>query len=76
MLGVCRVAADEDGDYYFRFGPAACYVRVDDQDLALARDWLTYWLLDMGTLGPRNFETWAAAWVRPDFLRMPDTVFR
>lgn len=35
----------------------------------LARDWLTYWLLDMGT---RDFEQWVAGWDRPDFLRMPD----
>jgi hypothetical protein len=43
---------------------------ADDLD-ALARDWLTYWLLDMGKLGPRDFEQWIAGWPRPDFLRMP-----
>jgi hypothetical protein len=35
----------------------------------LARDWLTYWLLDLGT---RNLEEQVAGWDRPDFLRMPD----
>src|SRR5262249_45299691 len=44
---------------------------IEDLD-NLARDWLTYWLLDMGRLGPRDFEKWVAEWDRPDFLRMPD----
>ena len=35
----------------------------------LARDWLTYWLLDMGT---HDFEKQIAGWQRPSFLRMPD----
>lgn len=39
---------------------------------ALARDWLTYWLLDMGRLGHVDFERWIADWPRPDFLRMPE----
>jgi len=39
---------------------------------ALARDWLTYWLLDMGRLGRVDFERWIAGWTRPDFLQMPD----
>jgi hypothetical protein len=43
---------------------------IEDLD-NLARDWLTYWLLDMGRLGPRDFEKWVAEWDRPDFLRMP-----
>jgi hypothetical protein len=38
----------------------------------LARDWLTYWLLDMGRQGASDFEGWIARWSRPDFLRMPD----
>ena len=37
MLGVCRVAADQDGDYYFRSGTAACYVRVDEQNPLMIR---------------------------------------
>ncbi len=37
MLGVCRVPADRDGDYYFRSGSAACYVRVEDQDPVIVR---------------------------------------
>ena len=43
---------------------------TDDLD-ALARDWLTYWLLDMGKLGRVDFEHWIAGWTRPDFLHMP-----
>jgi hypothetical protein len=43
---------------------------ADDLD-ALARDWLTYWLLDMGRLGRVDFEQWITGWTRPDFLRMP-----
>ena len=39
---------------------------------ALARDWLTYWLLDMGRLGRVDFEQWIARWSRTGFLRMPD----
>jgi hypothetical protein len=45
--------------------------RIEDLD-ALARDWLTYWLLDMGQLGRVDFEQWIAGWSRPTFLRMPD----
>jgi T3SS (YopN, CesT) and YbjN peptide-binding chaperone 1 len=37
MLGVCRVPADQDGDYFFRSGSAACYVRVEDQDPVIVR---------------------------------------
>jgi hypothetical protein len=44
---------------------------IDDLD-ALARDWLTYWLLDMGRLGRVDFEQWIAGWPRPDFLQMPE----
>ena len=28
---VCRVAVDDDGDYPFRAGVAACWVRVDSR---------------------------------------------
>jgi hypothetical protein len=53
--------------------PAAHAAGTDTEDLdALAWDWLTYWLLDMGKLGPRDFEKWIAGWPRPDFLRKPD----
>jgi hypothetical protein len=44
---------------------------TDELD-ALARDWLTYWLLDMGRLARVNFEHWIAGWTRPDFLRLPE----
>jgi Putative bacterial sensory transduction regulator len=37
MLGVCRVPADQDGDYFFRSVTVACYVRVDDQDPVIVR---------------------------------------
>jgi hypothetical protein len=37
MLGACRVPADQDGDYFFRSGSAACYVRVEDQDPVIVR---------------------------------------
>ena len=50
--------------------PEARAVGTDVKDLdELARDWLTYWLLDMGT---SNLEEQIAGWDRPDFLRMPD----
>jgi hypothetical protein len=55
--------------------PAARAASTDIEDLDnLAREWLTYWLLDVCCLGPRNFEKWIAGWIRPDFLRMPDLV--
>jgi hypothetical protein len=34
---VCRVLADEDGDFPFRHGTAACYVTVLDTDLPMVR---------------------------------------
>jgi hypothetical protein len=52
--------------------PSARAAGTSANDLdALARDWLTYWLLDMGKLGRVDFEHWIAGWTRPDFLRMP-----
>jgi hypothetical protein len=52
--------------------PAARAAGTGIEDLdSLARDWLTYWLLDMGRLGRVDFEQWIAGWPRPDFLRMP-----
>jgi hypothetical protein len=66
---------DNGDDHRTGHFPAARAAGTDIEDLdALARDWLTYWLLDMGKLGPRDFETWIAGWTRPDFLRMPDLV--
>jgi hypothetical protein len=35
----------------------------------LARNWLTYWVLDMGM---RDAETWFTGRERPGFLRMPE----
>lgn len=35
----------------------------------LARNWITYWLLELGI---RDFETWLAAQKRPGFLRIPE----
>ena len=66
----------EDGDDQ-RTGhfPMARAAGTGTEDLdALARDWLTYWLLDMGRLGRVDFEQWIARWPRPDFLRMPGLV--
>ena len=52
--------------------PSARTAGTDTDDLdSLARDWLTYWLLDMGRLARVDFEQWIAGWTRPDFLRMP-----
>lgn len=34
---VCRVPVDDDGDYPFRAGVAACWVRVDSQTPVLVR---------------------------------------
>jgi hypothetical protein len=60
---------DEHRTAYFPSARAAG-TSADDLD-ALARDWLTYWLLDMGKLGRVDFERWITGWTRPDFLRMP-----
>jgi Putative DNA-binding domain len=66
---------ENGGDQHTGHFPAARAAGTDIEDLdALARDWLTYWLLDMGSLGPRDFEQWIAGWPRPDFLRMPSLV--
>lgn len=55
--------------------PAARAAGTSVEDLdALARDWLTYWLLDMGNVGRVDFEQWITGWTRPDFLRMPGLV--
>jgi hypothetical protein len=43
-------------------------LEIGDLD-RLARDWLTYWTLDIGI---RGFEDWLANLDRPDFLQMPD----
>ena len=64
---------DDSDDHRTGHFPEARAAGTDIEDLdSLARDWLTYWLLDMGSLGPRDFETWIAGWPHPDFLRMPD----
>lgn len=63
---------DRDSTDDLRTGhfPEARAAGMDIEDLdELARDWLTYWLLDMGV---HNFETQVAGWARPDYLRMPD----
>lgn len=53
--------------------PAARAAGTGIEDLdALARDWLTYWLLDMGRLGHVDFEQWITGWSRPGFLQAPD----
>jgi hypothetical protein len=51
------------------FFPSARPVTSELRDLdQLARNWLTYWLLDIGT---RNFEIWLAELEVPDWLRPP-----
>jgi hypothetical protein len=67
------VRPDGAGEHRTGYFPAAraAGTGIDDLD-ALARDWLTYWLLDMGRLGRVDFEQWIAGWTRPDFLRMPE----
>lgn len=67
--GLSPDSGDEHRNGHFPTARAAS-TEVEDLD-ALARDWLTYWLLDMGSLGPRNFETWISGWPRPDFLQPP-----
>jgi hypothetical protein len=60
-------------DHHTGHFPAARATGTGIEDLdVLARDWLTYWLLDMGRLGRVDFEQWIAGWSRPGFLRMPD----
>jgi hypothetical protein len=64
---------DNGDDHRTGHFPAAHAASTEIEDLDnLARDWLAYWLLDMGRLGPRDFEKWIAEWPRPDFLRKPD----
>jgi Putative DNA-binding domain len=65
--GLHRDSTDDPQTGHF---PEARAAGTDVEDLdELARDWLTYWLLDLGT---RDFEKWIASWDRPEFLRMPD----
>jgi hypothetical protein len=62
-----RDNTDEPNGGYF---PPAWPRGTDVEDLdRLARDWLTYWVLDIGM---RDAETWLAGRERPEFLRMPD----
>ena len=64
------LSRDSTGDHRTGHFPEARAAGPDTEDLdELARDWLTYWLLDVGT---RNFEKWVTGWDRPGFLRMPD----
>lgn len=35
--GVCRVVADPDGDYFYRYGAAACWVRIIDSEHPMVR---------------------------------------
>jgi hypothetical protein len=69
--GSSRDSADEPRTGHFP-GASAAGANIEDLD-ALARDWLTYWLLDIGA---SNFEDRIAGWDRPEFLRMPDLAFR
>jgi hypothetical protein len=67
-LALAAPSRDERDDPRTGHFPEARATSTEDLD-ELARDWLTYWLLDMGT---SNFEERIAGWDRPEFLRMPD----
>jgi len=70
VVSFSRRARDSTNDPRTGHFPEARAAGTDIEELdELARDWLTYWLLDMGA---RDFEQWVARWDRPDFLRMPD----
>jgi hypothetical protein len=72
ISGLDRDSTDDPrtGDPRAGHFPEARAAGPDIEDLdQLARDWIIYWLLDMGA---RNFEGWVGSWDRPDFLRMPD----
>jgi hypothetical protein len=57
-----------EGGYF----PSARTPTTDLPDLKrLARNWLTYWLLEVGT---RDFENWLAKVDIPHWLRVPDLV--
>ena len=67
LLQFVRDSTDKPSGGYF---PPARTQGTDIEELdKLARDWLTYWVLD---LGMRHAETWFAGRERPHFLRMPD----
>jgi hypothetical protein len=70
VIDLGRLARDnrdkpEGGNFPSARTPTA---QLSDLD-QLARNWLTYWLLEIGT---RNFETWLAGLPIPDWLRPPD----
>jgi schlafen family protein len=68
--GIRPDAGNEDRTAHFPSARAAG-TSTDDLD-SLARDWLTYWLLDMSKLARVDFEQWITGWARPDFLRLPE----
>lgn len=62
-----RDNTDKPSGGYF---PATRTQGTDIEELdELARNWITYWVLD---LGMRDAEIWFADRERPDFLRLPD----
>ena len=66
-LQFVRDSTDKPSGGYF---PPARTQGTDIEELdKLARDWLTYWVLD---LGMRHAETWFAAVSALTSLRMPD----
>ncbi len=67
--GVSGLSDDPANAHQASHFPEARAVSRDIDGLdRLARDWLTYWLLDLGGNG---FEATIARWERPEFLRMP-----
>lgn len=66
MVGFGGLRPENCGEHRTRHFPAARAAGTDMEALdALARAWLTYLLLDMGSLGPRDFEQWITGWTRP-----------
>jgi Putative DNA-binding domain len=59
-------ASEPNAGYFPPARTQGCGIEELDE---LARNWLTYWVLDMGL---RDAETWFADRKRPDFLRIPD----
>jgi hypothetical protein len=69
VVSIGTSSRDSTGDPRTGHFPEARAAGTDIADLdALARDWLTYWLLDMGA----SNEEQIAGWDRLGFLRMPD----
>jgi hypothetical protein len=69
-IDISRFDRDNDGDKAGAFFPA---IGVPSNELAsvdrAARNWLTYWLLEIGT---RGFEEWLENRKAPDWIKWPE----